>query len=386
MRDQTYILPKSYRKIAFGFFVASFLVAAFVFYLAWAKVTIIVIPNTQNVAQEFIFSVKEQSGLSALTDQTLVAGKVRMIKVDGSQNFEATGVKAVTSEVLGEVTIVNNYSQPQTLIRTTRLVAPDQPNQVLLRLNNTVTVPAGSQLRAQVYPENKDEFSGLKPTKLIIPGLWGPLQDKIYAEVTNELKPGGYQVTVVTQEDLQRSESQLKDSLFQKVLTEVNSQLAAEESLWPKLVSAKVNQVSFDVAEGAEVAEFQATMNLEAVVVVFDESQVISLARNKLKAALPAGKQLVNLDPKSFSYNVENYDVATGEASVKASLIGSSVISGVTDLVDQSELGGMTEQEVQSYFSQFSEIKSVEVKFQPAWLKKIPRLQDKVQIEVATTP
>ena len=41
------------------------------------------------------------------------------------------------------------------------------------------------------------------------------------------------------------------------------------------------------------------------------------------------------------------------------------------------------EEEARSYFSQFAEIKSVEFKFSPAWLDKLPSSAEKIEIEVA---
>lgn len=170
--------------------------------------------------------------------------------------------------------------------------------------------------------------------------------------------------------------------MFQKALDEVNDQLEAEERLWPKLVTSKVNEVNFDSKVDDEISEFKGSMSLEAAVVVFDENRVISLARDKMKSTLPVEKKLVDLDPKSFSYQVERYDSATGEANIKVSLSGNSIVSGLDSTINKSELGGMTAEEVTAYFSQFPEIESVRVEFHPGWLKKIPRLKDKIEIRV----
>ncbi|NUM25465.1 MAG: hypothetical protein HUU49_02440 [Candidatus Buchananbacteria bacterium] len=360
----------------------SILVSALVFYLALAKVVIVVTPSAQTVNQEFVFNVKDRSNLGSLTDTNIVPGRIKVLTVSGEEIFPSTGAKSVESDILGEVTIVNNYTKEQSLVRTTRLAAAENPSVILLRLDRTVSVGPGQKIKVPVYPEDPENFKEIKPTKLIMPGLWGPLQEQIYAEVENTLRPGGYQVSVVTDQDLTDAEKKLRDSLFQKALNDVNDQLEAEERLWPKLVSSKVGQTTFDSKVGDEISEFKTSMNLETVVVVFDESRVMSLAREKLKSELPSEKQLLDLDPKSFNYQVEQYNVESGEASVKVSLSGSSIISELNDTIDKSELGGMTSEEVQAYFSQFSEIQSVTVEFHPAWLKKIPRIKDKIEIIV----
>ena len=124
-------------------------------------------------------------------------------------------------------------------------------------------------------------------------------------------------------------------------------------------------------------------MKMQTVVVSFNESQVIALGQSKIKTTLPAGKQLLNLDPKSFSYSVVSYNPTANSAAVKVNFSGNSSISGLTGLIDKSKLTGLTAAEIKSYLSQFSEIKSATVNFQPAWLKKTPLIEDKIEIQVA---
>ena len=383
MREQGYILPKSYRKIGFGFFILAIVAFTSVFYLIWAKVVIILTPNTEPVSQEMVFNIKEGAVVPSLADGDEIPGKVRLVTVDGSGVFEATGSKAVDSNVVGEVTITNNYSKDQTLVETARLSAPEDPDTVLVRLNKTVVVPAGQSVQVQVYPDDPENFKSLEPMKFVIPGLWGPLQDKIYAENSEVLSLGGRAISVVIESDFIGAEENLKEQLYQKALSDINQELDQQETLWPKLVSHKVVSLDYNAEVGEETSEFTATMKLEAVIIVFDESRLISAARNKLREILPSDKQLLDLDPKNFSYAVENYNLGAGEATIKATLAGSSILANTSELFSKDNLTGLTEEEVKSYFSQFPEVNSVEVKFQPAWLKKTPRLKDKIQIEIA---
>ena len=382
MREQGYILPKSYRRLGLGFFIVSVLALASVAYLIWAKVVIIIHPNIETISQDFIFDVKEGANLNVLGDENIVPGKVRSVAVSGNNKYGASGSKTFESNVVGEVIIVNNYSKEQTLIETTRLAASDDPDKVLVRINQTVVVGPGEKVKVQVYPEGSS-FEKLEPQRLIIPGLWGPLQDKIFAEVEETLTPGAKTVSVVTQEDFNSAETKLKEELYQQALLQINDELEPQEALWPKLFSSDVKEKKFDVTVGQEVSEFTVSMSIEAIVVVFDESQLLSLARDRIKSTLPSGKQLVNLDPKSFSYNVEQYDLAGRQANVKASLKGISILASSAELLDKTKLTGLTKEEVQEYFKGFAEVESVEVKFQPAWLKKTPQIAEKIEVRIS---
>ena len=381
MREQGYYLPKSYRKIGLGFFILAILVSGSVFYLIWARVTIIITSDTEKVSQEFIFQIREKGVALSLASDDTVAGKVRSVEVESSESFSATGSKFIESGTVGEVTIINNYSKSQTLVETTRLAVSDNPEKVLVRLKKTVDVPAGGQLKVQVYADDYENFEDLKPMKFIIPGLWGPLQDKIYAQSTETLTKEGRAISVVIEDDIKQAESKLKEQLYRQALAEVNQQLEPQETLWSKLISAKVEEFNHDAEIGEEVAEFQAAMKLKAVIVIFDENQLISLTRDRLKSSLLTGNQSVSLNPKSFSYLVQDYNLDAGEATVNASFEG-TILASAPELLDKSKLLGLTEEEVKLYFSQFPQVKSVEVKFQPAWLKKTPRLKGKIEIRV----
>jgi len=379
MPSQNYILPRPYRVLAFIFFVFSLLILVSVIYLIWSKVIITIIPNTTKVNQELIFAVKE--GDFAAADNA-VKGKIITLEVEGQDVFLATGSKTVQSDVVGEVTITNNYTQDQTLVETTRLADPNDLNKVLLRLKKTVTVLAGKQIKVPVYPANADDFKEIKPMKFVIPGLWGPLREKIYAENSKVLTKGGYGALVVTEADLTQAEQALKEKLRQKALADVNQQLVPQESLWPKLVSTQVQNVTYDAQVGQEAAEFTASMKLKAITVVFDENELISLARKKLQEDSSQQNKFVNLDSKSFSYSIQGYDLDKKEATVKVSFAG-LVLAGLPDKFDRNKLLGLSENEIKSYFSQFPEVKAVEVEFHPGWLKKTPRLQEKIEIEIA---
>ena len=382
MRAASFTLPKFYRNFALTFFIMAVLLLSFVFYLIWAKVIITVTPAQQEISHGFVIDIKESVVIPSLKAQEFISGKIYELELEGDKNFNATGAKVLTGDVVGEVTIVNNYSKDQALVATTRLASANDPDTVLVRLKKGVTVPAGGQVNVQVYPDDPDQFSTLSPQQFIIPGLWGPLQDKIYAENSTTLGESGMTISVVTQEDLKNAEAELKEQLFSQAMTEINDQLEPQQALWPKLVSAESNEVNYDVEVGEEVAEFLTTMKLKAVVIVFDESQVITLAREKLKSTLSTGKQLITIDPTSLSYAVQKYDLNTKVANVKVDVSGGSILGDESTVLDKSNLIGKTVEEIKSYFSQYPEIESVEVEFSPPWLKKTPRIKDKIEIRI----
>lgn len=383
MREQGYMLPKTYRKVGLGFFVLAIIAFGSVFYLIWAKVTIIITPAGENISKNFSFNVREPDIIPSLDQDEVIPGKIKLVKVQGSDVFEASGINLIESDAVGVVTVFNNYSKGQPLIATTRLASPDDPDTVLVRLKEDIDIDPGQQIKVQVYTDDPDSFEDIKPMKFIIPGLWLGLQDKIYAESYGTLSSEGYKVSVVTQEDLDKALVQLEEMAYQRALIQVNQELETQETLWPKLVSTKIVELTYGSEVGDEVVEFTASIDLATAIVIFDESKLISMARKKLKNDSLPGSQSIDLNPSSFSYTVESHNFETQEAEISVSMEGTSVIANSLDSIDKGELVGKTEEEVKEYFSQFDEVESVEIKFQPAWLKKIPRIKSKINLEIA---
>lgn len=382
MKGSGLILPRFYRNFALGFFVIGAAILTFVAYLIWANVTVIIHPAKQISDYHSNFIVKPTGALALVQGQEgVVNGKINQINVTGEQAFQSSGreVLSADSGVIGQVIVINNYSKDQTLVATTRLTNINDPETVLARLKNTVVVPAGAQVEVQVYTEDPANFKKLQPQKFIIPGLWQPLWEKIYAENQQTLEPAEQIIGVVTEEDLVNAKEEIKKSLYQQALGQINEQLEPPETLWPKLINTENSEVSFDASVGDQVDEFLASMQLAANVVVFDEEQVISLARSSLGIS-DAG--VINIDPKTFSYTIDEINLENNTASVSVDFQAAALTEASSDFLDKSQLFGKTEEEVKAYFSQFPEVESVEVIFSPVWLKKTPRIADKIKIEI----
>ena len=116
---------------------------------------------------------------------------------------------------------------------------------------------------------------------------------------------------------------------------------------------------------------------------IFDETQMLSLARRKLTQNLPPDKQLANLDPQTFSYDLVSYDLAAKTAQIAVSVEGRAVINQGQGLIDPAELTALTAQQVSDKLTPLPQVESVEVKFTPTWLRKTPRIAEKIQIEIS---
>lgn len=379
MTKQLQILPNAYKKITIIFFTVSIFLFIFSFYLIWSKVTITLVPSQERLEQEMVFDIQESTSSSS----DIVQGKIESVELSGSENFKATGTTQVNSDIVGELTIYNNYSKEQVLIASTRLADPSNPSKTLVRLKDNVTVPAGGTVKVQVYADDSENFETLPPMKFVIPGLWEGLQKHIFAESKVAFSSGGYKISVVTEDDLNLAKQAMSDKFYDQAFAEVEQRLQPEERIWPRLVTSNVSDTVFSAKSGDQTSDFSAQVNVLAVVVAFNEDQLIAKAKEKIEKGIGENKKIVSIDEENITYELQEYNLVTKKARIKATLKANSVLNSDTSFIDFSKITGKTEQEVQEYFSQFATISEINVEFKPVWLKKTPKSSGKIKIEVS---
>lgn len=380
MQHTRVILPKFYRYFALIFFITGLALILLLSYYTLGRAEIIIIPNYQNVEIETIVDIKEVPFDSPIIEEAgVVRGKIAVLELEESKNYPALGTSELATDTVGQVVIVNHSSKDQTLVKTTRLLSPAG---VLLRLKDNVVVPAGGEVTTWVYPDKPEEFTEIQPTRFVIPGLWSGLQDKIYAGNSEVLKKGAQKIKIISEDDLKQAEEDLINQLSQKAINEFNQQLAENQNFYSKLVQKEVLTKNFDGQVGDSRDNFTATIKARIAVVAFDEIKLLNLAKKKLSASLPSDKELKNFDPKDVSYTVENYDLENKLAQFKVKATGQSIIKGESQVLDKAKLAGKSKPEIIDYFSNFSEVKSVTVKFQPNWIWQAPKNPERIEVIV----
>lgn len=373
----TSLLPTGLRTIGVVYLLAGLGLLISTLYFTWSKVTITIIPRQQAASHEFQITVRSGEGTGDFT----VSGYITQQQLEQQQTFTATGAESVSEESVGEVSMVNNYSKEQTLIATTRLTSPNDPSTVLVRLARTVVVQPGQTLKVAVYPDNPDAFKPISPQKFIIPGLWGPLQEYIYAENSETLEYGEYTVPIVTAADIENATKKLRDDLYAQGLSSTDDALTGEAALWPKLVTTEVNETIFDASAGNQTELFTGIMKLAATVIAFDENEVLILARQSLEAQT-GGTQYISLDPSTLRYEIREYNREAGTALINVTVDASKAAVASPELLDRTQLLGKTADEIKAHYSQFSQIQEVRVQFSPQWLRKAPHSGERIKIQV----
>ncbi|MCK5510038.1 hypothetical protein KAI65_00635 [Candidatus Parcubacteria bacterium] len=366
-----------YRRIAYFFIFLVIILIGFIAYFSLVKVNIALVPNQERISNNIIFDIydketgKSESG-SAIT------GIVRDIVIEVEKEFEAGGTEVIGKEVGGDVIIYNNYTKNQPLVANTRLITQDGK---LFRIKNTINVPAGGSTQIEVYADAPSAEMAVESAKFTIPGLWAGLQDKIYAETKTSLDYKQKVKKYITQNDIDDKARELKQLLIAQAKKEINEKYKEYSQIIYKINENSVeSEIKGEV--GDEVDTFSYSMSAEVVVVAFDESKTAELAKQKFLSALSENKDLISFDEKNIVYSLNNFDTDAGTANINASFEGKVGLKKDCDVVEVEKILGLNNEQLEVYLKNLDEIAGYEIKYTPSFIKKVPKLIDRVNIEI----
>jgi len=368
---------KLYRRIAYFFVALTVVLVVVVSYFTFAKVSIVLIPNQERVSNNMIFDVFDKdNNLHSGTNS--IKGIVKEIKIEKQKEYEAHGEEIIGKEAAGEVIITNTYVKNQPLVATTRFLTPDGK---LFRLRNTVNVPAGGSVVAELYADAPSPDMAISPTKFTIPGLWAGLQDKIYAESSESIKYSKKVKKHITADDIENSIRDLKQQMLTEAKITVNEEYKEYGQILYKIDEDSISsEVLAETGEEKDV--FSATMEAGVVVVAFNDDQATNLAKQKFVSSLAEGREMLSFDQSNIVYALNNYDSEKGSATINATFEGRVSLSDDFDVVKIDKILGLSEEQLNVYLESLQDIAGFEVNFKPSFIKKVPKLKDKIEVKV----
>ena len=368
---------KLYRKIALSFVALTLVLLALIFYFSFVKVSITLIPNQERVSNNMIFDVYD-GDKHAGEEKNSIIGLVKKVKIKNSQDYEATSAEVIGKEAVGKVKIVNNYNKNQPLVASTRLLTPDGK---LFRLGETVNIPAGGFVEAGIYADEPSPEMAIPPTKFTIPGLWAGLQDKIYAESQGDVVYRQKVKKHISQEDIDNGIRDLKQELLAGAKAEINDKYKEYDQIIYKIDENSITSETKGTV-GEEVDSFTILMEADVIVVAFNDQTAIDLAKQKFISALAENKELLSFDEENIVYALNNYDNVEGLATVNATFEGKVTLKENSEIIDVNKILGLNKDQLNVYLENVPEIAGFEVKFYPSFITKVPRLVDRINIEV----
>lgn len=368
-------VEKYYRKILAGFVVVTLLLVVAIAYFSFTKTTITI--NTAAMEESVDLAV----------DSTSLNGTVVLTDISGELVY--TDIETTESrpgKATGRVTIVNNYSQDQPLIATTRLLSEGG---VLFRTQDTVTVPAGGSVEVDVIADEEGATGDIGPSRFTVVALWSGLQEQIYATSTSSMSGGSGRVGVVTQSDIANAFEALDAQLLEEAAEQFQKEIPRREDLGenilivsqPTIIERTTSTRSQEAGEEASSLTVSETLTVATVVV--DTTLLTDTLTTELSAALgnqraPLGG--ISLDQATMTIKAVESDYSNATIDVSFTLDVAAM--AVQENIDKSELTNKTPEEIQAYLRTFDEIESAQVELSPFWARRSPALADSISIRV----
>jgi hypothetical protein len=368
---------KMYRKIAFIFIGLTVVLLTAVFYFMLVKTTIVLIPNQERTSNNLIIDVYDASSGQAASGNSII-GKIDETDVKSEKVIMATGDAPISQMENGQVTIINNYIKNQPLVASTRLLAPDGK---LFRLKNTVNVPSGGSVMAEIYPDDPKNSLGTVAMKLTIPGLWAGIQDKIYAEIKGATTSEQITKKIILQSDIDSGIKELKETLKDKVKNEIGQKYSSFNQV---IYNIDENSILTEVngRAGDEKDRFTIKLNAKAEITAYNEDVIIKLAKDKLISVLPKNKELLEISKKNITYAVSDFSYDQKRSSLNVTFEGVMVLSKNADIIDRKALTGLSKSAVEQHLNKLTDIAGYEIKFSPSFIKRTPYLVDRIKVEI----
>lgn len=366
-----------YRKIALSFIILTVLLLAVVFYFSFVKLTITIIPQKERLSDSLSLTVHDEGKLMGETKKD-INGIVGQAEFQESSQYKATGQEIIGEEVVGKVSIINNYTKNQPLVASTRLLSPDGK---LFRIKDTINVPAGGSVEVEVYADKPNEAMAIGPTTFIIPGLWSGLQDKIYAESKEVFVYKKQIKTTILEKDIDQAIIDLKKVLVEKAEKELGKSYKGYNKV---IYSLDENSISIEIDSkaGEEKDDFMASARAYVNIVAFSSEKASEMAREKLSAIIPDGKKLVDFQKDKIVYLLDNLDIEQGQASLSLNFDAYMVLDDGAEIIDRTKIIGLTKNQLAGYLDKDERIESYEIKFSPSFISKVPDLIDRIKIKV----
>jgi len=365
-----------YKRIAFTFIGLTLVLLGVVIAATMARAVITVTAKPVAVRAE----IKVAVAATTTTAET-VPGTVISEDVSGqSTGHPAAGSGTVVKgKATGTVLLVNKRAAPQTLVATTRLLSPDN---VLFRIKKNVIVPGNGELKdVEVYADQDGAASEIGPTTFTIPGLPVGLQKLVYAFSEKPMSGGISNVSAVSQADIDKAVSDLKDQLTAKANADMVAQTAGH-GYTGSATLVNVDAQSVSAKAGDIVGSFDVLLKLTVTGVYYDKDKLQNLGSAALRANVPSDMELGDNNIATAEVTVQNASAATDTATLDTVFSGQAVITSASPILDRSRLVGLDAATIKAYLKSQDSVADATIVLSPFWVSRAPSIKEHVIVNV----
>lgn len=356
-----------YKFVALAFLLITIVLFVVIIFMSSKRATISITTTAEPIEANKVFSI----GMGGDYKSLIVTTTLKLTKT-----FSPTGSEEKLGLAIGTVTLHNDGSEDQSLIIKTRLLTPEG---VLFRLKDKVLVPAKGTVEAEVYADVEGKGSNIGPVAhFIIPGLNADKQKIVYASSDKPMIGGIRTVGILTDQDVEKAESELLAILAEKAKMELQGK-QSEKILVMNVLSQTVNKNNLKIGEAVD--GFDLSGELTAVGTFYDDKDMQNFASEALKKYIVGDVELLS-DKFSYNVNLEDMDMEKITGSLKLTVNGQARLNAESKQLDKTMFYGKNKDEIRRYLLSLDHIKGVDIKFSPVWMTTVPYVADHVSVVV----
>ncbi|MFA5125054.1 MAG: hypothetical protein WC473_04520 [Patescibacteria group bacterium] len=358
-----------YRNIAIVFIICAAVVISAVFLLFYSQATIVITPEVQVVNLSFNTEVKTSSTPAEIAKQGAVGGTLSITTKIVEKMFEASSTKSQSSDLVGQVRIVNQYSKSQQLVRTTQLQGE---NGVIVRTDEAVNIPAGGSVTVSVFPKDPATFQPIISGNLTIIKLASVLQSKIFGQIISPLQqnPTGA-VKIIGEADINHAKKELVAQAVAEVQASTTAGIVRGE-----LVSYKI-----DKKLGDEASFFTMTGTVRLKTISADIGALAELIKSKAQKMNFNDLSVEDIDQRLIQITVLDANNSENIA-VKINYPLQGYLTADSPVLDKTNFTGRTADEIMDYAQKTGVIKDIQVDISPSWRDITPDDVGRIKIVI----
>jgi len=377
------------KKICF-IFLAIFSLLAIFCYFKLPKAQIVIYPESKNISfeREIILS---QGAAKVDLKSGVVPAKIIEDEKEASQKFPASKKEKKETKAEGIIRVFNNYStKPQVLVATTRFISADGK---LFRSLERVVVPgekfvkgkltAGwADVRVRAAVAGPDYNIG--PTTFSIPGFQGTAKYTAFYGKSYKPMKGGFvgEVPVVTENDLENANKILLARLFEQSENSLKDKISSDFLLLEGSLEKQVIEAKPLIEPGTEAETFVYQAKVKSRALVFSKKDIQKFIEKYIYAHIDEKENKeIYLSSLTFTPSLKNLDMEAGEALINLKF-SAIVYNKVPEKILRSVIAGKSFQEGKMLLENRSEIKEVQIKLWPFWVRSIPSVDKRIKIEL----
>ncbi|MBU0647863.1 baseplate J/gp47 family protein, partial [Patescibacteria group bacterium] len=370
--------PSLMSQIIFGTLsVVSIIIIIFVVLLVLPQTTISITTQATEVPLDTTITLDSgQSGIDYINNT--IPTQIITLEEEVVQEERATGEINQGQAASGTITVHNQTESALPLVSKTRF---QSESGLIYRSSNSANIQPGGSADVFVVADDIGDKGNIGPSNFTLPALPGS-QNIIYGRSSSSMSGGTDDITyVISEEDVQFSQSEISEKLFQKALDDISAKIPQGKNYIAPGISTLNISTHLDHQVGDQVENFNIIAEADLSFLVYEQRDLEELVNKNLTKLISAKQTVVTDENLEYNTTILEFDIANGYALINLTTTATITPAYDTETI-KNQLAGKSKEEVKEFFLDYQEIQQIDIKFWPDWVKRVSKIPSRISIEI----